>query len=425
MVTRMRRVRLIVTILALPLCAFAQEPASPPPPPPPPEPPGQAELPAPPDTSPDTRLDDLERRLAAVETAAPAPLPKTDAIEKLKFSGYVQGRYEWHDDANFGVDPVSRAPRGTSRFLARRARLKATYTGANMQYLVQFGANHGETVAVSDAEATFIDTWTPLNLRITVGQFKVPFGFEVLQSSSEREMPERALVATALFPGERDRGVRLLSTFSVVRISAAIINGTGLNDRLYTHHDQTSWKDLVGRLGVDLGFLAGGASAYWGHALRTALPTAPGTPPTYSRYDRLRLGADAQASLPTPRIGRTVLRGEVIWARDENIAFSGSLPDRCKDVRTLGWIATVVQRVGERRAIFLRADQFDPTRNVPDSCPGQLASFRRDGITTFGGGVLLESFEKLRLTVAYAHVVEQQGQTVENDVLWTQLQAKF
>ncbi len=91
------------------------------------------------------------------------------------------------------------------RFLVRRGRLKATYTGENAEYLLQIDAT-GDGVVLKDAEATFVDTWTPLGLRFTMGQFKVPFGYEVLQSSSDREMPERAAVIRALFPGERDRG---------------------------------------------------------------------------------------------------------------------------------------------------------------------------------------------------------------------------
>ena len=75
----------------------------------------------------------------------------------------------------------------------------------------------GDGVALRDAEASFHLTnenpWFPSatqwELKLTMGQFKVPFGFEVLQSSGDRELPERTAVIRALFPGERDRGLRL------------------------------------------------------------------------------------------------------------------------------------------------------------------------------------------------------------------------
>ena len=111
------------------------------------------------------------------------------------------------DDSVSGVDSSGRVT-NFDRFLVRRGRLKATYAGDNAEYMLQIDAT-GDGVVLRDAEATFVDTWTPLGLRLTMGQFKVPFGYEVLQSSSDREMPERARVIRALFPGERDRGVRL------------------------------------------------------------------------------------------------------------------------------------------------------------------------------------------------------------------------
>ena len=78
---------------------------------------------------------------------------------------------------------------------------------------------------LKDAEATFVDTWTPFGFRLTMGQFKVPFGYEVLQSSADREMPERARVIRALFPGERDRGARLTARWEWFRFMGALVNG--------------------------------------------------------------------------------------------------------------------------------------------------------------------------------------------------------
>ena len=98
------------------------------------------------------------------------------------------------------------------------------YSGDNAEYLLQIDAT-GDGVVLKDGEATFVDTWTPLGLRFTMGQFKVPFGYEVLQSSADREMPERARVIRALFPGERDRGARLTGTYQWFNFMAALVNG--------------------------------------------------------------------------------------------------------------------------------------------------------------------------------------------------------
>ena len=93
-------------------------------------------------------------------------------LSKLKFSGYIQGRYDWRDDSISGVDAQGRVT-NFNRFEVRRGRLKAMYSGVNAEYLLQIDAT-GDGVVLKDAEATFIDTWTPLGFRFTMGQFKVP-----------------------------------------------------------------------------------------------------------------------------------------------------------------------------------------------------------------------------------------------------------
>lgn len=57
---------------------------------------------------------------------------------------------------------------------------------------------------VNDA---FVEYYPSEQLTIRVGQFIKPFGFDIQQSSAERESPERAIFAGYFFPGQRDRGV--------------------------------------------------------------------------------------------------------------------------------------------------------------------------------------------------------------------------
>ena len=101
-------------------------------------------------------------------------------------------------DSVSGVD-CRTSPTNLDRFSVRRGRLKATYAGENAEYMLQIDAT-GDGVVLKDAEATFVDTWTPFNFRLTAGQFKVPFGYEVLQSSADREMPERARSSACCSP---------------------------------------------------------------------------------------------------------------------------------------------------------------------------------------------------------------------------------
>jgi hypothetical protein len=56
---------------------------------------------------------------------------------------------------------------------------------------------------VNDA---FVEYYPSESVTLRAGQFVKPFGFDVQQSSSVRENPERGIFEGSFFPGERDRG---------------------------------------------------------------------------------------------------------------------------------------------------------------------------------------------------------------------------
>lgn len=373
--------------------------------------------------SADETVKKLEARVAGLEKKA----ADGEKASKLKFAGYLQGRYEWHDDADYGVN-AQNAPRGSSRFLVRRARIKATYAGKNAEYVFQVSGGRDE-LTFTDAEASLVDSWTPLGLKLTMGQFKVPFGFEILQSSSEREMPERVRMYTTLFPGERDRGLRLTGKRGPINFALALINGNGTLDPIYRSFDQTSWKDLVGRLQLDLGFLAVAVSGHWGHTLKTRLGTPPSgstaaVPASYERFNRLRFAVDAQGRIAIKPVGDLVLRAEVVTAKDTAIEFSQVAGDPCSNVKSFGWSATAVQHVHNVLGVVARVDQFDPNGGLGATCKSYMAA-ESDRVLTVGGGVFVPLSENIRLTLAYDHVIEQTEKLVDNDVLFAQIQTKF
>lgn len=437
---------LLLVLMAAPLAAAqpAEEAPAPPAEPAPAAPPSQ-EAPPP---EPEAPADPNAERLSNVETQVDAmtePFYEMQSYvagaKRLKFSGYVQGRYEWHDDADFGLDPANPAVRrGQNRFLVRRGRLKATYGGDYSQYVLQIDAIP-EGVALRDAEATLVlnnenipgTGIVPWEVRLTVGQFKVPFGFEILQSSSDRELPERATMIRRLFPGERDRGLRLQAAYDWLQLHAALINGVAFTGdaNLYGSFDQSSWKDLIGRMGVDLDRVTGGVSAHWGHFYKTTAGRAasgmtPAVPSTYDRFDRLRLGADAQVFFDVPGVGGMALRGEVIVANDENISFGGGPEDACKDVKSFGWYATIVQNIGDHLGAAFRVDQFDANRDVAEGCsPKVVSDADIDRVTTLAGALYGYPSGNLRITLAYEHLIEQGANEKDNDIVTAQLQAKF
>ena len=83
---------------------------------------------------------------------------------------------------------------------------------------------------VNDA---FMEYYLNDHITLKVGQFVKPFGFDIQQSSSVRESPERAIFAGYFFPGQRDRGVLLQGDLDFLNVSplknvqyfAAVLNG--------------------------------------------------------------------------------------------------------------------------------------------------------------------------------------------------------
>jgi hypothetical protein len=307
------------------------------------------------------------------------------------------------------------------------------------EYVLQIDAAGAapEPVALRDAEASFHITnenpWFPSatewELKLTMGQFKVPFGFEVLQSSGDREMMERTAVIRALYPGERDRGARLQYLYDVFRLQAAVFNGNFTNDPDHGTYDQSSWKDVAGRVGVDLEHYVIGLSGHVGRFLRLVrAPTTMAPVAGYERYHRRRFGADAQVYYDLPGLGGLTLRAEAIWAKDEQMDFGGVPADAngCKDATRFGWYATVVQNLGEYVGLAFRFDQYDPLTSLPDACTMSARDAAGlDRVSNFGVAVLGYVSGNLKVTLAYDHYGEQGSNAKGNDAVTVQMQAKF
>ena len=410
----------------------------------------------------DERLGAVESKLAGTEETVGAMQSVVDGLKKIKIGGFVQGRYEYHQDALDGWSKY----KNENRFYVRHGYLGAKYEGKNAEYFLQIDANNNDGVVLKDAEATLVDTWTPFHLRATLGQFKIPFGYEILQSDADREMPERASVisasGTGLFQGDRDRGLRLQGTYEMFNLKVALVNGASFGQKdpsnyqgvVQNGYDPNGYKTIVGRLGADLGFLVGGISGMWGRTLdtnvlpvpagKTTLVAADGTSQTFTTpevvagylyYEQLRLGADVQGYIDVPSVGGLALKGELIWARKKNLDYDLTKADPCRDANSLGWMITVVQNIGPYLGAALRFDQYDPllSSTVNSSCydptitAKPLAAIKNrdlDRLNRLGIALLAHGSANIKFTLSYEHLWEQ-GPAVANDILTAQLQARF
>ncbi len=361
----------------------------------------------------------------------------TDKLKKFKFSGYVQARTEFSEASNDSVkvsgSPAVISSPNATRFFIRRARLKMTYDSSPLsQAVVYFDGGADRTLRLLEAYVTLLDPWTPNHdHQLTLGQFNVPFGWEIERSSSVRELPERSRAENVLFSGERDRGAKLESQWTPkLKTTLAVLNGGGVNSTDFPATDPTRGKDVTGRVRWSQGAWDAAVSGYRGRQV-TAL-TGPDV-----LTDKTRLGVDAQGFWTLPSAGGGSIRGEFYSGhevnanalRDSIAAPTSTNPNRLlksgvngQHLATdmLGWYVMAVQNLGDRFQAVVRYDTYDPNVDVDHD------QFERLG---FGLNAFYDGFT--RITVSYDAITTDAPTgpgrfTDPHDNLWTiQLQHKF
>jgi Phosphate-selective porin O and P len=245
-----------------------------------------------------------------------------EALNKLKISGYLQAQY---------VDDE----RVVDQFSVRRARVKFTYQATPTSKFVLQPDVTSSGVTLKDGYVELTEPWTSWKHTLTAGQFNWPFGFEIMYSSSAREVPERSRAVRTLFPGERDRGVMLSGLGLGERLSyrVAVVNGSDTSGS----GDTNRRKDVVGRIGYGFGVVDAGASIYRGS------DTVSGV-----EHDKERAGLDVQWITPVPGLG---VRGEYIRGKQAG-----------NDVE--GWYVYAIQNIGAKHQFVVRLDEYDPNTDA-------------------------------------------------------------
>lgn len=154
--------------------------------------------------------------------------------------------------------------------------------GAALEMQFHPAADGSADEIVNDA---FLEFYPSKNVTLRAGQFVKPFGFDVQQSSSEREYPERAMFEGYFFPGERDRGVMLRWGVRNTTLAVAAFNG----NRFFADSDKRLNTVFRVRQLLPAFGLAVGASAEFGSQI---LPSD-----VSGRSRTTVLGADLQYSL--------------------------------------------------------------------------------------------------------------------------------
>jgi hypothetical protein len=271
---------------------------------------------------------------------------------------FVQVRYSAFPlrDAGDEFEPNFSLTRIETRWAGR----VAERLGAGIEIQFHPAIDGSPEELVNDA---FLEYYLNDYTTVRVGQFIKPFGFDIQQSSSVRESPERAIFAGYFFPGQRDRGVLLFGDLRVLKVAVLrdveYFIGAFNGNRFFT--DNNRQLNYLARLRkvFDGQRLAVGLSAQLGKQL---LP-----PGTSGNNNENLFGFDFQYAV-TDRVG---LRGEFVTCNTPSTLLSIEpefAPAFRPGAHSSGGHLFINYRLTSRDNIYARYDQFtnDPVtgRNV-------------------------------------------------------------
>ncbi|OFY82375.1 MAG: hypothetical protein A3F72_15880 [Bacteroidetes bacterium RIFCSPLOWO2_12_FULL_35_15] len=410
--------------------------------------------------APENPLDTLARSLQNIAD-------DLNKLKRLKITGYIQPQYQYIDSAGApsvaGGDFINGTGKYYSRVMMRRGRFKFTYDYKNVRLMINTDVTE-KGLFMRETYIKITDTWLKM-FSLSAGLLQDQFGFELTQSSSERETPERARYNQTLFPTERDLGVfgsmefPKTSPLSGLKLDVAMMNGSaGVSSEFDSHKDFTGrlqYKKTTKNEKVEFGV---GASYYYGgyrigsvkdynsntlvsgdNGFEFAADTA-----NYNRVARrIYMGADAQLSFDW-KAGITTIRAEYIM---------GEQPGTDKSSKSLGAAPTstttgsiyhrnfdgayfyLIQNVGTSKfQVVVKYDWYDPNVKISGKEIGKsgtntkLADIRFD---TYGFGITYRMNTYLKV-IAYYDVVQNESTLVSgyakdipDNVMTVRMQFKF
>jgi hypothetical protein len=368
---------------------------------------------------------------------------RNTAADGVRMSGYVQADGNlWNQASHDEINQSNGNLINDVRFLIRRARLRAAIEREYVAGGLEFDGNtvNGATARILAAEASAKipgDTGAPPLVMLSIGLFKIPFGFELLQSDRDRLFMERSNAERALFPGEYDVGARLAGGWRFARYAIAVQNGEPVGEKTWPGRDPNKAKDVTGRVGVETPitdglWISAGFSALSGTGFHPGTPATkttvqwndanqngvvdageiraiPGMASSPSRdFIRFAYGADLRLGIVVPKLGTTVLYGELYLAQDMDRGLVPADPygPLSRDMRELGGYVALTQEIGPHAAVGIRYDYYDPDRDSADPArPLVPTSFSVQTVSVVGAAIL----GPVRLTAEYDRNANHSG----------------
>ncbi|MFZ5893692.1 MAG: porin [Myxococcota bacterium] len=368
---------------------------------------------------------------ASKEKAADKPAPAVD------IGGYLQAEYQSHQDSEDQLRQGG-GVLNQNRFLVRRARLmlRRAWEYTSLEAELDGNTNSGPSIGFYRAEASLFyrgsnEKKQPPLAQLTVGMFKVPFGFELPESSSQRWFTERTQLSRALWPSEIDVGARLSGAISAFRYAFAVTNGEPLGSKSgFALQDPNRNKDFTLSAGAVAQILpmlriSGGVSAVTGRGFHAGTSVtkpsvtwrdvndngmvdngeligvaAQAETPSKS-FDRFAVGGDLQLYVKTP-LGETMLYAEMVTAKnlDRGFFVADPIAPPGVDLREFGWYVGVLQPITEYGMIGFRAEYYDPNADSSEQRASRILPLKNT-VRTYSPLVGLSIPGRARLLFQY------------------------
>ena len=350
--------------------------------------------------------DSIQKSLAELKKAV-------DIIKRIKITGWVQAQLQFADSSGQqSFDGGNFAPNVDKRFMIRRGRIRFGFENQNSQYVLQVNLTE-RGINLTDFFAKVTDPWTKW-MSLQVGLFNRPFGFEIQQSSADRETPERSRYTQILLPNERDMGGMIIveapkkSKLFGLKASGGFFNGTGIpsNGDYYTKpfvNDFDVFKDFIGRInyakattgdkikyGVGVSYY-NGAVRQFNNTVYSTIQTNDAGILNWVASDstagnlkgqgakRIYYGADAQLSIKS-KIGTSTLRIEYMFGKQPGTSATTTSPAFENKTSTYirdfdAYSAVFVQRIGKtKHELAVKYSVYDPNTKVAGDAVGQTGS---------------------------------------------------
>lgn len=346
--------------------------------------------------------------------------------EGISIIGFIQPQYEYlfagQDQQGKRLDESS--------FYFNRARLGVT---GNIPYDFSYylmteisptlnGARNIQPPLLLDAFISY-NRFAPY-VKVSAGQFKVPFGIELPQPCHKLYTINRSMVVANLVDPWRDLGVMVsggtgdlsilgTKTKNAISYSLGVFNGGGLNKK-----DDNINKSIVGRIALKpIDLVTVGASYRF-----TKLP--PQTEGVTEEDTRQRLGLDLELNYKN-----FIVQGEYVYGADNGSyttggGCGGEVEVHQGSKKRDGFFVQALYMTPWKVQPVVRYERFDPNMEMAADQIGFLPGEGLQNVITYGLNYFFN--EKVRFQVNYLYRAEETGKLeVKNDMLLTQFQIVF